>query len=52
MWFTLLMLCILALTMRTRSHEPIQKSVGIIFTRHFLDLVVLGSFFYSNSLEI
>jgi hypothetical protein len=48
-WFTQLLLTILALVMRTRSHEGTQRSVGVIFTRHFLDLLVLASFYYSSS---
>ena len=52
MWFTQLMLCILALTMRTKSHEGVQKSVGVLFTRHFLELIVLASFYYSNNFVI
>ena len=48
MWFTLLMLSVLALVMRTKSHEGIQKSAGILYTRHFLEVIVLASFYYSS----
>lgn len=52
MWFTMLMLTILALVMRTRSHEVIQKSVGVLFTRHFLELILMGSFYYSKDFSL
>jgi hypothetical protein len=52
MWFTQLMLCVLAITMRTKSHEGIQRSVGVLFTRHFLELIVLGTFYFSNNFII
>lgn len=52
MWFTMLMLTILALVMRTRSHELIQKSVGVLFTRHFLELILMGSFYYSKDFSL
>ena len=46
------MLCVLALTMRTKSHEGVQRSVGVLFTRHFLEMIVLGTFYYSNNFVI
>jgi hypothetical protein len=38
--------------MRTRSHELISKSVGVLFTRHFLELVLMGSFYYSKDFAL
>ena len=52
MWFTMLMLTVLALVMRTRSHEAISKSVGVLFTRHFLELVLMASFYYSKDFSL
>jgi len=52
MWFTQLMLSILALTMRTRSHEGVQKSVGILFTRHTLEIVVLANYYYTKDFDL
>lgn len=52
MWFTQLMLVVLALTMRTKSHEGVQRSVGVLFTRHFLEMIVLGTFYFSNNFVI
>lgn len=52
MWFTQLMLVILALTMRTKSHEGVQRGVGVLFTRHFLEMIILATFYYSNNFVI
>lgn len=48
----MLMLTVLALVMRTRSHESIQKSVGVLFTRHFLELILMASFYYSKDFAL
>lgn len=41
MWFTQLMLCVLALVMRTKQLDEIQWCVGFLFTRHLLEIVLL-----------
>jgi len=52
MWFTQIMLCILALTMKVKSHEDLKWSVGLLFTRHILELVVLRQVYFNSKFEI
>jgi len=51
-WFTALMLTVMALTMRTRSHEGLQTSVGFLFTRHFLEIILLAQLYFSSTFEM
>ena len=41
LWFTQLMLCILALTMRTKNYEGLQWAIGNLLTRHALEAMFL-----------
>ena len=51
-WFTMLMLCIMALKMRTRSYETLQTGVGILMTRYFLEVIVLATLYFSTTFEV
>jgi hypothetical protein len=51
-WFTMLMLCVMALKMRTRSLEALQTGVGVLLTRHFLEVLVLGTLYFSTTFEV
>lgn len=52
MWFTQLMLCVLALVMRTKQLENIQWCVGLLFTRHLLEVVLLRQVYFNSKFEI
>jgi len=51
-WFTALLLTVMALTMRTRSHEEMKTSVGVLMTRHFLEIVLLAVLYFSPTFEM
>ena len=42
-WFTMLMLCVMAVVMRTKSHEGLGLSGGVLFFRHILEVLLLGA---------
>lgn len=52
MWFTQLMLCVLALVMRTKQLDSIQWCVGLLFTRHLLEIVLLRQVYFNSKFEI
>lgn len=51
-WFTMLMLCVMAVTMRTRSHEGLGMSGGVLLFRHLLEILLLGQLYFSNTFEV
>lgn len=52
MWFTQLMLCVLALVMRTKQLDSIQWCVGLLFTRHLLEIVLLRQVYFNSKFEM
>jgi len=52
MWFTQLMLCVLALVMHTKQLDSIQWCVGLLFTRHLLEVVLLRQVYFNSKFEI
>jgi hypothetical protein len=42
----------MALKMRTRSLEALQTGVGVLLTRHFLEVLVLGTLYFSTTFEV
>jgi len=52
MWFTQLMLCVLALVMRTKQLDSIQWCVGLLFTRHLLEIVLLRQVYFNSKFEV
>ena len=51
-WFTMLMLCVMAVAMRTRSHEGLGLSGGVLFFRHILEIVLLGQLYFNKTFEV
>jgi hypothetical protein len=47
-----MMLTAMALKMRTKSHEGLQTSVGVLLARHLLEIVVLAQFYFSSTSEV
>ena len=48
----MLMLCFMAVAMRTRSHEGLGLSGGVLFFRHLLEILLLGQLYFSKTFEV
>lgn len=51
-WFTQIMLSLLALIMRTKNHSGIQWAVGNLFTRQILEVFILRQVYFNSKFEI
>ena len=52
LWFTQLMLCFLALIMRTNDYEGLHWVIGNLFTRHTLEAVFLRQMYFNSKFQI
>lgn len=48
----MLMLCVMAVVMRTKSHEGLNVSGGVLLLRHLLEILLLAQLYFSRTFEM